>query len=291
MKNKIAMLLGMVASLAVSSVASANSINYLVPGSNTGGFMMLSKQFAEELDNVGVSVELQGKGNCVNGMTALKATTEPSIMIYTTETPMLTRKGCEFDSKAQLDDMLLTSVMAASGALCTMDKSLTAESITNQSWKTWTIAVDNNRSGPLSEFLKGMGVKHKLVTYENSGGAVKGMLGGDAPLSFTNSGKSRAVAKAGGNCLWVANADKSGAGTVPSYSDVYKTDATYEDMTYVMLGVNLTDAQKAEIISGFNAAMASDSLNNYANKKWLSIPQPMDMKALADEIAQRVNLD
>ena len=291
MKNKIAMLLGLIATLVVSSAATANSINYLVPGSNTGGFMMLSKQFAEEMNTAGVSVELQGKGNCVNGMAALKSTTEPSIMIYTSETPLITRKGCEFDNKAQLDSMLLTTVMAASGALCTMDRKLTPASLKNNNWKTWTIAVDNNRSGPLSEFLTAIGIKHKLVTYENSGGAIKGMLGGDAPLSFTNSGKSRSVIKAGGQCLWVANEDKSGAGTVPSYSDFYKTDAIYKDNTYIMLGVNLDDAQKASVIAALKKAMSSDSLNNYAKSKWLTVPEPTDIKLLVDDMAQRAKLN
>jgi hypothetical protein len=287
-KNIIAMLIGLVTTLVVNGTATATSINYLVPGSNTGGFMMLSKQFAEEMNTAGVSVNLQGKGNCVNGMAALKSTTKPSIMIYTSETALITRKGCEFDSKAQLDSMLLTTVMGASGALCTMDKNLTAKSLKK---KTWTVAVDNNRSVPLGEFLTGIGIKHKLVTYENSGGAIKGMLGGDATLSFTNSGKSRAVVKAGGQCLWVANEDKTGAGTVKSYSDFYKTDAVYKDNTYIMLGVNLSDVQKAEVITAFKNAMSSNSLKNYAKSKWLSVPEPTNIKLLVNDMAQRANLN
>lgn len=263
--------------LSVSSVA--DTINYIVPGSNTGGFMMLSKFYAEQLEKSGVKTNVESKGNCVNGMAEFRNASAPTLMIYTLDKDDLAlKKGCEFESADQLREIVISDLMIGAAAVCTMDTGLSAKDL--QNGKIYTVAVDNARESRMKDVFDKLGIKYKVVNYENSGGTVKGMIGGDTDISFTNSGKSNAVLEAGGKCLFVAS-NKSIKG-VPTLNEVFGTNITYNANTYVLLGKNLSAEQRSQLESAVKTAKGSAEVQAYAAKKWMSVQTDADLNAIIE---------
>jgi tripartite-type tricarboxylate transporter receptor subunit TctC len=266
-----------------AGAASADTINWIVPGSATGVFNMLSKIYAQEIQKQGVDIRVDVAGNCVNGMTQFRQSTKPVAMIYTLDAnDIALRKGCEFESVAALTQSVSNHLMSGMAAVCTMDNNLDVAHL--RKGNEFTVAVDNARYSRMSSAFTELGVKFRAVRYDNSGSAVRGMMGGDTNISFTSAGQSESVIKAGGKCLFVVG-DKPFS-NIPSTKQLFNIDVNYNDNTYVLLIKNMSGDQKQQLIAAVETVKNSDQLRTYAQNKWLIVPINTDINLL---IQQAVN--
>ena len=275
-----------IVALLSTNLVFAQTINWIVPGSVTGGFSMLSKIYAKHIENTGIDIDVVVAGNCVNGMSKFRQTTDPTVMIYTLDKDDIAlRKGCEFESPGMLTDTVTAHLMSGVAATCTMDKTLAPGTL--QNGKEYTVAVDNARNSRMAAVFQQLGILHKAIKYENSGSAIRGMIGGDTQLSFTLAGQSESVIAAGGKCLFVAG-HTSSTTDIPSADQLFNVKVNYHDNVYVLLAKNLSTQQRSKLIAAIEKVKTSPELDEYAKKKWLVVPKNSNLDKLTNDAVKEL---
>lgn len=247
---------------ATTMASNARNIDVYIPGSAGGTFMQTTKFITAALNEKGINTNISVKGNCVNGLQALKQSKNPTIMIYSDE--VLNEKGCDRVSKKDIDNKTVAPVMKAVAAVCTMDKSI---SYTSLSKGKWTVATDDSRKDMTKKFFKKLGVKIKPVMYNNSGSVTKALIGGDTQLSFTNARKAKNVLKAGGQCFFVTG-DRH-LKTIPTASSVTKKNVDINPTLYFFWGFNLDQQTNKEIGAAIADVVNSQEFQTFLDKKWM----------------------
>jgi tripartite-type tricarboxylate transporter receptor subunit TctC len=284
-KNLVTIVIATAISWFTAGAVSAQPLNWIVPGSQTGGYLLISKSIVDSINTTGLEIKIEVAGNCINGMKKFRNATDPTAMIYTLaadDSPG--EKGCEFESAAVLKESVATHLLQGPTALCTMDKSLTAAKL--QSGKEFTVAVTRIRSARLAKALNQLGIKHKIISYENAGTSVRGMMGGDTEVSLTNSGMSEAVIAAGGQCLFILG-DQSFK-DIPSTKKVFGKNIDYSDIDYVLLVKNLSPEQRKNLIAAIEKAKMSDQFKTFTEKSWMFIPQKTDLNKMINTAVQEL---
>lgn len=252
-----------IAFLFATTIASnAKDIDVIIPGSAGGTFMQTTKFITAALNKKGINTNISVKGNCVNGLQALKQSKNPTIMIYSDE--VLNEKGCDKVSKKDIDNKTVAPVMKAVAAVCTMDKSI---SYTNLFKGTWTVATDDSRKDMTNKFFKSLGVNIKTVMYNNSGSVTKALIGGDTKLSFTNARQAKSVLKAGGQCFFVTG-DRQ-LKTIPTASSVTKKNIDINPTLYFFWGFNLDQQTNKEIGAAIADVVNSQEFQTFLDNKWM----------------------
>lgn len=247
---------------ATTMASNAKDIDVIIPGSAGGTFMQTTKFITAALNKKGINTNISVKGNCVNGLQALKQSKNPTIMIYSDE--VLNEKGCDKVSKKDIDNKTVAPVMKAVAAVCTMDKSI---SYTNLFKGTWTVATDDSRKDMTNKFFKSLGVNIKTVMYNNSGSVTKALIGGDTKLSFTNARQAKSVLKAGGQCFFVTG-DRQ-LKTIPTASSVTKKNVDINPTLYFFWGFNLDQQTNKEIGAAIADVVNSQEFQTFLDNKWM----------------------
>lgn len=247
---------------ATTMASNAKSIDVIIPGSAGGTFMQTTKFITAALNKKGINTNISVKGNCVNGLQALKQTKNPTIMIYSDE--VLNEKGCDKVSKKDIDNKTVAPVMKAVAAVCTMDKSISYKNLFKG---TWTVATDDSRKDMTNKFFKSLGVNIKTVMYNNSGSVTKALIGGDTKLSFTNARQAKSVLKAGGQCFFVTG-DRQ-LKTIPTASSVTKKNIDINPTLYFFWGFNLDQQTNKEIGSAIADVVNSQEFQTFLDNKWM----------------------
>lgn len=253
---------------AFSTAALSADYDLLVPSKEGGGIFKLSKMFNEQLNEQGFNSESQVKGNCVNAMADLRRTDRPSLMIYVTGPSGISmRKGCNLENEQQFDKMYSGYLLGVVEGVCTLDQSLTADAI-KSSGKEYTVGTQLNRMSNADLIFGALNVKTKYVTYENSGKVVKGLIGKDTDLIYTNIKDAKKITAAGGKCLFVAGTEPfKGLPSVNNYLDKpLNIAANY----YWVLSKNLSDSQKQKLTTVIEEIRNGKVLKNYADKSWMA---------------------
>lgn len=271
--------------LFTATVVVAKPINWVVPGSQSGGFFMISNMFVDYLKTTGLDITVEVAGNCVNGMRKFRNATEPTAMIYVLDQyDLAAQKGCNFESAVSIKESVATHLLQGPAALCTMDKTLTPAKL--QSGKEFTVATGAPRAVRMSTALNQLGITHKIIRFENAGSSVRGMMGGDTDVSLTNSGMSESVIAAGGQCLFLLG-DQS-FNDIPSSKQVFGRTIDYSDYDYVLLVKNLSAQHRKELVDAIKRAKTSAEIKTYSEKLWMFIPQNTDLNKMIDTAVQEL---
>lgn len=252
--------------MAFSTSAMSADYDLLVPSKEGGGIFTFSGLFNKQLNERGFQSEMQIKGNCVNAMADFRRTTRPSIMVYVTgPTGISMAKGCNLENEQEFDKVYSSYLLQVVEGVCTMDSSVTVDTL--KSGKEFVVGTQLNRIPNANKVFDALKVKTKMVTYDNSGRVVKGLISKDVQLSFTNVKDAEKIVAAGGKCLFVA-ANQSFKG-LPSVNDYLDQPLNISGNIYWVLSKNLSDSDKQKLVDTVTGLRKEQVLLDYADKQWM----------------------
>lgn len=233
-------------------IASAQSVNLILPASANGLTFQVQQLILPELEKR-LPVETIIAGNCIKGHNLFEKTTRPAVMIA--------YNGFVSTSECPLTidpNNFYVSLFSGPVAVCANPRvSNPVDAIVSQ--KSVTVGLGGN-DWP-QPVITDLNPNFKSVVYGSSGALLKGFAAGDTDFIITNLARASTLVD-GGHAVCVATTSSSEVNGIPPAATVFPKWNYNNNLVqaWVVVAKNLTKHQEAGLRKSIKAAMGSDAM-------------------------------
>ena len=252
--------------------AHAETITVIVTGKPGGTFHARSMLYVEELTKLGWDTNIIQAGSCVKAEQIVKNTDDPVIMAWNSGSNagkcdiMPTEEN--FIGLDYVAPMLWCSIYDSRDALINF--------FAEDEPIAFATGASYNRD-IFDQLALELGKPMKIITYKNSGSALKGFIGGDADYIFTNLGKATKIVNGGhGECFLSSGTTK--INEVPQMSEIMPSHKyAFLQQNAFVIGANLNEDILFSLVEDFNVIYESSAFNEYiATNNFTHLPLPRE---------------
>ena len=252
--------------------AHAETITVIVTGKPGGTFHARSMLYVDELTKLGWDTNIIQAGSCVKAEQIVKNTDGPVIMAWNSGSNagkcdiMPTEEN--FIGLDYVAPMLWCSKFDSRDALINF--------FAEDEPIAFATGASYNRD-IFDQLALELGKPMKIITYKNSGSALKGFLGGDADYIFTNLGKATKIVNGGhGECF--LSSGTTAINEVPQMSSIMPSHKySFLQQNAFVIGANLDDKMLKALVEDFDAIYESSAFIEYiSNNNFTHLQLPRE---------------
>jgi len=244
--------------MALAGIASAQSVNLILPSSADGLTFQVQQLIAPKLEQR-LKVETTIAGNCVKGHSLFEKTQQPAVMLIFNGVVSSNECPLTVDPKN-----FYTSLFSGPVAVCANPRvNNPVDTIIKQ--KTVTVGLGGN-DWP-QPVITDLNPNFKPVVYGSSGALLKGFAAGDTDFLVTSLARASTLVQAG-HAVCVATTGSSNINGIPPAAEVFPK-WNYKNRFYQSWGVvakNLTKQQESALRESIKAAMISNDMQALLTK-------------------------